>query len=142
MPKKGFTIVEVLVSAMILAVILVGIVNVFITGKRLIQHSRSRMSGVELGKIFLTPLQDGVRVDTWGTANNPLQLGREYCDSEPAHAAAQHPSCPGNPPTAADRTINNIIYDAEYNISNVTARGEPDNIRRVVTNIRWNEPVP
>src|SRR3989338_3325526 len=137
---KGFTLLEVLVSAIILALVLVGMVNVFIVGKRMIVHSRSRMSGGELGKLFLAPLQGGVRADTWGTAGNLLQLtagdpnGLRYCDGIVGHT--QQPGCP----TQGARTLDNIVYSAEYNITNATARTEPDNIRRVVAAIRWNEP--
>lgn len=140
--RKGFTLLEVLVSAIILALVMAGMVNVFIVGKRLIAHSRSRMSGGELGKLFLAPLQGGVRADTWGTAGNPLQLTTpapnvvRYCDGVGGHT--QQTGCP----VLADRTLDNIVYSAEYNITNVTARTEPDNIRRVVATISWNEPTP
>lgn len=137
---KGFTILEVLVSTIILALVLTGIVNVFISGKRWILHSRERMSAGELGKLFLAPLQMGVRADTWGAVGNLLQLtvsnpgGLSYCDGVSGHT--QQPGCPSLP----DRTLDNIAYSAQYNITNVTTRTEPNNIRRVVTTVSWNEP--
>ena len=50
-----------LIATIILALVLIGIVNVFISSKRWILHSRERMSAVELGKLFLAPLQQDVR---------------------------------------------------------------------------------
>jgi len=137
---KGFTLLEVMVSTIILALVLVGIVNVFMSGKRWILHGRNRMSAGELGKLFLAPLQMGVRVDTWGAVGNSLQLtagdpgGLRYCDGVGGHT--QQPGCP----SLQDRTLDNIVYSAQYNITNVTTRTEPNNIRRAVVTVSWNEP--
>ena len=68
--KKALTLVEIIVSVVILALVITGLANVFVAGKRYIQHSRMRMAGGELGKEFLDPLQAYVRQDTWdGGAN-------------------------------------------------------------------------
>ena len=140
--RRSFTLLEVLVATIILALILVGTANVFILGKKWILHSRARMSGGEIGKLFLVPLQAGVRADTWGAAGNALQLttgnagGLRYCDSVGGHD--QQPGCS----PAANRTLDNITYNATYNITNVTSRPVPpdQNIRRVLATISWNEP--
>jgi Tfp pilus assembly protein PilV len=68
--KKALTLFEILVSVIILALVITGLANVFVAGKRYIRHSRMRMGGGEIGKQFLDPLQSYVRQDTWGT--NPL----------------------------------------------------------------------
>jgi len=68
--KKALTLLEILISVIILALVVTGLANVFVAGKRYIQHSRMRMTGGELGKYFLDPLQMQVRQDTWAT--NPL----------------------------------------------------------------------
>jgi Tfp pilus assembly protein PilV len=62
---KALTLVEIIVSVVILALVITGLANVFVAGKRYIQHSRMRMAGGELGKEFLDPLQQYVRQDTW-----------------------------------------------------------------------------
>lgn len=131
---KGFTLLEVLVSIIILSLVLIGIINVFVSGKRWILHSRERMAGGELGKLFLAPLQTGVRADTWGDVGNPLALGLSYCDGVGGHT--QQPGCP----SSQNRTLDNIAYSAQYDINNVTTRAEPNNIRRVVATISWNAP--
>lgn len=70
--KKALTLVEILVATVILALVVTGLANVFVSGKRYIKQSRLRMAGGEIGKKFLDPLQSYVRQDTWST--NPLGL--------------------------------------------------------------------
>jgi len=72
MPKRGFTLLEILVATIILALTTVGLANIFIVGKRYILSNRSRMVRGELGKYFLDPLQMNVRQDTWGVNGNCL----------------------------------------------------------------------
>jgi Tfp pilus assembly protein PilV len=45
MNKKALTLFEIIVSVVILALAVTGLANVFVAGKRYIQHSRSRMTG-------------------------------------------------------------------------------------------------
>lgn len=109
--NKALTLFEILVSVIILALVITGLANVFVAGKRYIKHSRSRMAGGELGKKFLDPLQSYVREDTWNT--NLLgtdSIGR----TEPAQD--------GYTPT----------YDT-------SAHPSEDNIRKVKVTIAWPE---
>ncbi|MCX5705552.1 MAG: prepilin-type N-terminal cleavage/methylation domain-containing protein [Candidatus Omnitrophica bacterium] len=130
MGKRGFTILEVLISAVILALVTLGLVNVFVVAKRYMAHSRSRTAGGQIGKLFLDPLQMAVRQDTWGA--NSLSQGVSYCDSVVGHA--QNASCP---PGAAERQINGVTYDAKYDISfNTPIPG----LTKVKLFISWNEP--
>lgn len=108
--KKALSLVEVLVSVMILALIMGGMANVFMTGKRFIFHSRARMAGGELGKFFLDPLQMDVRGDTWG--NNCLSAAT---------------GCP------LAQTLSGIIYTPVYEFSNVAGTS----LRRVKVTISW-----
>ena len=113
MPKKGLTLIEILVSAIILALVMTGLVGIFIGGKRHILHSRSRMTAAELGKYFLEPLQMEVRQDTWSTNC----LGGSAC-----------------PPTTP-QTLDNIQYNATYNTSAVAGT----TVRRARVSINWTE---
>jgi Tfp pilus assembly protein PilV len=70
MNKRALTLLEIIISVVILSLVVTGLVNVFVAGKEYIQHSRRRMSAGEIGKKFLDPLQAYVRQDTWST--NPL----------------------------------------------------------------------
>ncbi len=118
----------------ILAVVMAGFVNLSITGKRFILRSRNRGSGGVLGRMFLDPLQMGVRQDTWGGAGNPLTAGTYYCDSDGSHT--QHPSCP----SGMDRRVNNVLYDARYDISNISTNGL--DLRKVELILNWEEVSP
>lgn len=133
--KKALTLLEILVSALILALVMTGLANIFLTGKRYILRSRARMTGGELGKLFLDPLQMAVRQDTWNQSGNFLNTGTTYCDNDPAHSTQQNPACPSQ----ADRTLDRIEYSAEYNTTSPFPNSE---MRKVVTTVRWTEPSP
>jgi len=135
MNKKGLSLLEILISLVVLALLMASLTNLFVTGKRYILHSRSRMAAGELGRLFLDPLQMAVRQDTWVNPNNPLATGIFYCDNEPAHAAFQHPDCPA----LASVNLNGIAYTARYNITrdNPTA-----NLTKVQVDINWTESAP
>ena len=144
MGKKGLSLIEILVSCVILALVLTGLVNIFIAGKRHVLHSRSRMTAVELGRFFLDPLQMHARQgesvpgaqDDWDQPNNNLRVGIRYCDSDPTHAGLQQQNCP----TQAERTLDGTEYSVEYNIS---APFQPQSdMRKVVTSITWSERAP
>lgn len=113
---------EVIIAAMLLALAVGGVVNIFVSGRRFIQHSRMRMTGGEIGKTFIDPLQADVRQDTWGTAGNNL-----------------------NETGAAGRitngSIDGINYQANYVIANVaiTPGNSINDIRRVQTTLSWTE---
>jgi len=115
----GLTLVEIIVSIIILSLTMFGLTNIFISGKRYILHARARMAGGELGKHFLDPLQMDVREDTWDTAENRLRAPSSY--------------------TGQSR-INNIDYTANYTVSDFGAAGPQ--LRRVVVNLIWNETSP
>jgi prepilin-type N-terminal cleavage/methylation domain-containing protein len=108
----GFTLLEILVSVIILALLVTGLTNVFMSGKRSILHSRSKMTAAELGGYFLDPLQEQVRQDQWGS--NCLSSGT---------------GCPGT------QALNNITYTPTYTISDVSGT----TLRKVKINLKWNE---
>src|SRR3989338_5521605 len=82
MRKKGLSLLEILISTLILALLMIGLGNIFVAGKKLILHSRSRMTGGELGKNFLDPFQRLVRQDEWDTGPNQNCLAAENCPDE------------------------------------------------------------
>ncbi len=108
---------EIIVSMSIIFLILLGLANLFVAGKRHILHSRSRMVSAELGKVFLDPLQMQVRQDQWGSnclSSNPTA------------------GCPRN------ATIDNMRYNATYRISDL-GLGQ---LRKVNLTVSWNETNP
>jgi Tfp pilus assembly protein PilV len=119
MNKKGVTIFEVLIASIILVLLMLGMANLFVAGKRYIQHARSRMAAAELQKAFLDPLQMGVRQDEWvwgdTSINNCLSTG----------------NCPD-----ITRNIDGINYTAHTVITQI------GDLRRATTTITWQEPAP
>lgn len=95
----------------ILALLVTGLVNIFVVGKRYVQHSKMRISGGEIGKYFLDPFQSYVREDTW--FSNPL--GSKTANSETV-------------------TIGGKNYKGDYAID---ASGLPNNLTRVKVTISW-----
>ena len=128
MNKKGFTLLEILVATLILALVTTGLAYVFLAGKRHILHTRSKIQAAELGRLFLAPLQMDVRQDTWNQAANALSAtppGGRDCASQPG--------CPAAP----ERTLDGITYDARYTIN----RDNPiPNVNKVKVDITWTEP--
>lgn len=111
MNKKALTLLEVLISVIILALVITGLVNVIVAGKWLMQRSRFRMSAGEIGKKFIDPLQAYVREDTW--TSNPL----------------------GNLSMSIPQATNGI-YIANYTVANHP--GDAD-IKKVKIIVSWTE---
>jgi len=129
--NRSTTLFEVIVATVIFSLVMAGMVGVFISGKRNILHSRERMTGSEMGKLFLEPLQLHVRQDTWDTTpdDNALYVGTTYCD---ASGINQNPVCPS---VASQRTVNNIDYSAQYDVSYVSGTS----LRRAKVQVNWTE---
>lgn len=51
--KRGFTLIEIVMATIILSVVMLGLVSVFVSAKKIIRHSRARMTAAEVGKLFL-----------------------------------------------------------------------------------------
>jgi hypothetical protein len=99
------------------------------------------MSGGELGRVFLEPLQMHVRQDTWGNATNALTAGNYYCDDS-ATGHTGRTLLPGCPTSESQRTLDGTPYIAEYNISDMQAEANTPELRRVVLSVRWQENQP
>jgi hypothetical protein len=109
---------EIIVAMTILAVVMVGLANISLTGKRHILHTRARMTATELGKVFLDPLQMDVRYDQWG--GNCLSR-------EPYNSTL----CP----TLVPHTISGVVYTPTYSIEGIAG----SDCRRAQLTVTWNE---
>jgi len=124
----AFTLVEILVSLVVFALVIAGLTSVFIAGGKLITHNRERMTSAELGKLFLDPLQTQVMYGSWNTdatygwngSNNDLREGSR---------------------AASSQNINNRIFDEVHTVSNVTVTAG-NVVRKVTSTMNWNEPSP
>jgi len=126
--KSGFTLVEILVSAVIFALLIVGLLSVFASGNRLMTHARERITGTELGRFFIDPMQMDVRQDTWNS--NSLDLS-------------------ASPVALTSQEVNNRDFSANYTVADGNSLGvnydsalAGTDLRRVTTKIIWTEPSP
>jgi len=112
---RGFTLLEILVAALIMAMVMTGLACIFFAGKRHILHTRSKIQAAELGRLFLAPFQMQVDQSQWG--NNCLS-NTGNCNDE-------------------TQTFYNprIDYTATYTTSPVGST----NLRKVIVNITWTE---
>ena len=123
MRKTGLTLMEIIVSVLLVALVFMGLANLFVVGRRYIMHARSRMAGGELGKVFLDPLQMDVRQDEWGDTDyvdpdNRLRLGTRESNAQ----------------------IGGISYNAAYNVTGFPELPATSQMRRVRVDLQWVEP--
>ncbi|MBU4346465.1 MAG: hypothetical protein KKH29_03970 [Candidatus Omnitrophica bacterium] len=122
--KKALTLLEIIISTVIMSLVITGMANIFLAGKRHILHTRSRMTAGELGRRFLDPLQMDVRQDEWFTNGNCLTGdGSVGCDTTP---------------WSPDGIVS---YTPQYEISRllVDAQNPLGRLRKVKLTVTWNE---
>ena len=126
--KRGFTLLEILVSAIILALLSTGVYSVLISSRYLIVRSKMRVQGLEYCRRFLEALRPYVRYDLWkktAAQGNPLAAENTWY---PLPNAFQPPS--GSP-----------YYGARFKVSNgVFGGADGFDYREVTVQIFWNEP--
>jgi len=138
MNKKGLTLIEILVSLVILLLVVASLASVFVAGKMQIAHTRSRLTGTELGKYFLDPFQMYVRQDSWDDQiNNKL-----YTPSTPSPYSNSWTDAIGL--TIADSIGGRMTFaPIIYTVSRVLDASNSDTgLRRVVVTINWTESPP
>ena len=104
--KKGFSLLEVMVGAIILAVMLGGLIATFSFARGYVAHSNRRVVAVNIARNQLNSLYSDVRADEWSDATNPL-----------------NPSFPTGAPEAAPPALEGVNYTVDYT---VTAPGGQD----------------
>ncbi|MCX5707170.1 MAG: hypothetical protein NTW13_05940 [Candidatus Omnitrophica bacterium] len=129
MSKKALSLLEVIVATIILAITMLGLVNLFISGKRLTLHAHYRMSAGELGKFFLEPLQ----LQVIGQLNSCLS------------GNGKNPACPtADSGTQSSKDPNSKInYGSDYTITSlIDDHGNPLGLRKVKLEVKWDERAP
>lgn len=127
MHKKGFTLIELIVAAFVLALVITGLANIFLAGKRHILHTRSRIQGAELGRLFLAPLQVQVKQSEWNFSSN------DYNSPNLLQKGTR---------TGSAETLDGIVYTPTYEISVPPGFSSDSPMRKVKATITWNEPAP
>lgn len=128
MQKKGYSLLECIVAAVLIALTMTGLANLFVAGKRHVIRSRARMAAAELGRVFLDHHQMEVRQDQWNDAAidynvpNKLRFGTR---------------------TETAQTIDGIAYTPTYIVDvPVGYVASETQMRRIRLKINWEEPKP
>ena len=125
--RKGFTLLEIIVATLILALVMTGLVNVFLAAKRHLTHTRSKIQATELGRLFLAPLQMQVKQSDWNSSSN------DYNSPNLLQKGTR---------TGSLERLDGIDYTPTYEIS-VPPGFSPDSpMRKAKVTITWNEPTP
>ncbi len=115
MDKRGVSLLEILVSTVLLAMLVTGLMNVVISGKRWLIHNRSRATASQLGKTFLAPLYMDVVANP--VDPNCLNLGSNCLSAS---------------------TIGGVTYSANY-VTGGAVPGGFTGVRKAVVNISWTD---
>jgi prepilin-type N-terminal cleavage/methylation domain-containing protein len=113
--NSGLTLVEILVSMLIFALIMGGLANLFFATKRLTFHQRYRLVASELGRFYLDFLHKDVRQDEWGS--NCLGSGA---------------GCSG------DEVVDGMTYSPTFVFNDLLG----GRVRKIRLTINWTEPFP
>ena len=73
---SGFSLIEVIVGTIILAVAFGGLFAAFIGTRAYVGRANQRLVAINIARRALEDLFEHVREDNWDTAGNPLQAGR------------------------------------------------------------------
>ncbi|MBL7151608.1 MAG: prepilin-type N-terminal cleavage/methylation domain-containing protein [Candidatus Omnitrophica bacterium] len=73
--ERGFSLFEIIIATIILALIVTGLANIFVSVKRFNLNSQLRMSGGELEKLQFSRFSDAVRQDQWDDGAKDYQAG-------------------------------------------------------------------
>ena len=115
MKKNALTLIEILVATLILAITMAGLVNLFMSGKKLLLRNPYRMTAVDLGRFLLDPLQMNVSASLW--TSTCLGGNAANCPSVGAFVTS---------------------YASAYTFSTITIGGTP-RLRKATVRITWNE---
>lgn len=116
--KKGFTLTEVIVSMVILALLAAGFFSAAVSGRKLTWRSRMRFTAAEIAHRRLEELRANVRADTWNLAASPLN---------PSGAWTAWVASPENP-----------AFETRYVVSSINAPFVSD-ARNISMQVRWND---
>lgn len=124
----GFTLVEILVALVILALAVGGIMSSFISSQRFISRSQRRLQAANYAREVLEQLRDGVNAQYWASAGNDKLDIKGWTDCIAG---------PINPPLQINlATLAAFNARCDYMVVSESATG----YRAVTVRIEWDEP--
>ena len=137
--EQGFTLLEIVMAAVILAAVMAGLTATFISAKKRLLHSKSTIQAAEIARGVLEGLHIYVREDTWDSSGTNKLTVPHYPDPEHYPDPADLNSKVTVPPL----DNNGIAYDYSWDVSGVHSAGgadSSDELRKVDVKISWTEP--
>jgi len=118
--KKGFSLLEIVISLIILGLTLAGIFSVFIAGRRYTERSRRKLVSLNVARQVIEKIKEDVRRDTWASSTNRLSTG--------SHDAAGIYTAPVD--------FSDWQGTVTYQVGDAGTSG----LRQATINVSWNEP--
>ena len=118
--RNGFTLLEIMVAMIVLAILAAGFFNTMVSSRYLVARSKRRFLATEIARQEIENKRQFVRVDTWywNNASNPLNPNGSW------------------PPWVAAANNSGILYESRFMVQNMTA---PIECRKITVQVRWNE---
>ncbi|MBU1998304.1 MAG: prepilin-type N-terminal cleavage/methylation domain-containing protein [Candidatus Omnitrophota bacterium] len=123
--KKGFTLLEIIVSLIIIFFVVAGMAGIFVSSSNYTYHYKCRGTAVSLAKYCLDILSKDVRQDKW----NPATAADGNCLTSGFNCPTVFTTNP-TMPIGLDEN-----YTATYAISNLAGT----NLKKAVVVINWTE---
>lgn len=134
MNKKGLSLLEILVSAILLALLILGLANIFVATRRLVFHIGARLTAAEVSRRYLDPLYMQVSATNWGATTTSGNCLRMFSARDT---------------NFWDETVSNTRFTPNYNPDgagaddiddiNLTANPGESILCRVSLRVNWNE---
>jgi len=133
--KRGFTLVEIIVAVVILALISAGVFSVTLSSRKLINRSQRRHFANEVAQAVLENLRSYLGADQWDNTSLPITARDWECHyfSETGNNLVNTISSQFGSSEFATK------YGAQW-CYKITAPGEGYEYRKAEVEIRWNEP--
>jgi len=121
----AFTLVEIVIATVILAIAVLGVMSAFISGTKLVAASKYRLQAINYAQQILENLRQEVRADTWDSGNLRLTSGSPI-------------DCLGTNPLASFGGT--CTYTVNYVDLNGNGSGDFGEPRRVDVSVNWTAP--
>jgi len=122
----GFTLIEILIAFIIMAVATTGLFASFVAAKKYVSRSRHRLAAVNAARMILEDLRAYVDQSRWTDSSNLLTC--------PGGG-----SCLGNYNLPADYPVG-TPWNWSANYTSIPVNVSTAQMRRVTVNIHWDEP--
>ena len=129
--RRGFTLVEIIVSMLLLSTVAAGMLVVFVVGKRSVSLVGHKVQAISFAQETIDELRGRVGGYLWATPDTTLDVGDHDSDSDPDICALP----------AGDflDTFNGARIYTVVNEPTGSADGE-ENYKKVTVTVNWNEP--